>query len=67
MVASGMRGNSFRFIGDAEEEEFEEEAFLSLLFVVAAAAAAAAGDRDVMGVAFSFLAFRFFADGMTQF
>jgi len=65
MVASGMRGNSFRFIGDAEEEEFEEEAFLSLLFVVAAAAAA--GDRDVMGVAFSFLAFRFFANGMTQF
>ena len=51
MAASGMRGNSFRFIG---EEELEE------LFV-------GAGERDVAGAAFSFFAFCFFfAEGMIQ-
>lgn len=49
MVARGIRGNSFRFIGEDEDDEAE---VLSLLFL-RAATATVAGD-DVSGPALSF-------------
>lgn len=53
MVARGIRGNSFRFIGEEDEDdEAEAEASLSLL-ILRAATAPVAGD-DVSGPALSF-------------
>lgn len=54
MVARGIRGNSFRFIGEDEDDAADDEAeALSLLFLRAAATALVASN-DVSGPAFSF-------------
>ena len=61
MVAKGIRGNSFRFIGDEDEDEAS-----SLPLRPAAAAAAAASGDEVSGTpAFSFF-FCFFVEGIVS-